>query len=134
MVLNSEAAMVEGAAAGVLAANESSDTIVDRRLPVEGKPRFNARGRGRNDRISKSMADASTEDDGAVEAISESFASSWGASSTEVVSRRGEDMERLFVGECWLLFAPRRLSVGVEVSDTSLSLLGVGVAVVSSDS
>jgi hypothetical protein len=78
-----------------------------------------------------SRADDSTEDEGAVEAISDLSAMSLDSSSTDVVSRSGDDMERLLVGECWLRFAPRRLRVGVGESDTSVSVSVVVVMVVS---
>ena len=116
-------------AAWDLVAKESTETMVDRRLPVLGNPRCMASGRGRSAMFSMSSADASTEEEKVDEAASTSLC----GSSTEVVSRSGEDMERLFVGECWLRFAPRRLSVGVGVSDSSLSLSCAEEAAVSSE-
>jgi hypothetical protein len=67
-----------------------------------------------------------------VEATSESLPTTLGSSSTDMVSRSGEDIERLLVGECWLRLAPRRLRVGVGDSDTSVSF-SVVVSVTSSD-
>jgi len=70
-------------------------------------------GRGRSGAVSKSTVDAPTEEE-TTDAVS--------ASSTDVASRSGDDMERLFVGECWLRLAPRRFKVGVGVRETSLSV------------
>jgi hypothetical protein len=79
------------------------------------------------------MADASTDEESADEAASRSVASSLGMSSIEVDSRRGDDMERPLVGEYWLRFAPRRFSVGVGLSDTSLAVSCTDVSVVASE-
>lgn len=108
----------------VLVPNDSTEAMVERRLPVEGKARCTARGRGRIAKLSISKADETTDDDttdddGAVEAISDSVLVT-DKSSIDVVSRRGEEMERLLVGECWLRFAPRRLRVRVGVKEISV--------------
>jgi hypothetical protein len=78
------------------------------------------------------MADDATDDDGAVEVMSDSLVSASDSSSMDVVSRRGEEMERLFVGECWLRLAPRRFRVGVGVRETSVLFSVVEISVDSS--
>ena len=71
------------------------------------------------------------------------MSSSFARSSVEMLSRSGEDMERLLERMCWLLrFAPRRFRVGVAESgvlgsaSASASTSGVvatGVAALSSE-
>jgi hypothetical protein len=121
MVLNSDPIAAEGGAPCDPVAKDSTEAMVESRLPREGKARCTESGRGRNASCSYSMADESTDDEGAVEATSDSFASSYGSSSIDVVSRSGEDMDRLLVGECWLRFAPLRFKVGVGERETSVA-------------
>jgi len=73
IVLNSEYVAAEGGALCDEVAKESTEAIVERRLPLDGKPRCTESGRGRNASCSYSIADESTDDEGAVEATSESF-------------------------------------------------------------
>ena len=68
------------------------------------------------------MEAVSAEEEGFLDAVSRSRTSSLDMSSTDVDSRRGDDMDRPLVGEYWLRrLAPRRFSDAVGVTDTSLS-------------
>lgn len=98
------------------------EAIVERRLPVEGNMRGPKIWRGRSGFGIRSGECGSTDEEGTAESASWSGSSTLGMSSMEVVSRRGDDMDRPFVGEYWLLRrAPRRFRLGVGVTDTSLS-------------
>lgn len=97
------------------------EAMVERRLPVEGNIRGPRSCRGRRGLGMASSTGASTKEEGAEEAVSKSVISSLGMSSIDVVSRRGEDIDRPLVGEYWPRFAPRRFSEGVGVTETSLS-------------
>jgi hypothetical protein len=112
---------------------DRDEAIVERRLPVEGNIRGPRMFRGRKGMGMASGTGASTDEEGAEEAASRSVTSSLGMSSIDVDSRRGEDIERPLVGEYWPRFAPRRLSEGVGVTDTSLSWSWVVVSVVVSE-
>lgn len=99
------------------------EAIVERRLPVEGNIRGPKIWRGRNGFGIRSGESGSADEEGTAESASWSGSSTLGMSSMEVVSRRGDDMDRPLVGEYWLLrLAPRRFRLGVGVTDTSLSL------------
>ena len=91
-VATSEPSAMDGGAACIFVANVSTDAMVERRLPVDGNARLMGKPSGRDliVRLGRSTVEASTEDEGAVDATS--------SSCTRSCS--GNDLIRSLVGEC----------------------------------